>query len=237
MWIDSTGYLTRGFNECVFITRINKIFSWKMSVTNFSPNAPFWFRRSYEAFWSDSNIQKWKAAQFLSRKHGEAFTKDRNIKRSVTTFVANVSQLDLLPAIWSNFTSHFHTCFTKRMKTFVRTGVLLQCLICQYLCEYYILYLVVFRQLYSMIALQILCGLARLQATYRARVLASKYITLRERMKVFQAFCRGFLARQEYKNRLRSIIKIQSGIRMVLAKRRTQELRVEVRTYRTWISL
>ena len=71
--------------------------------------------------------------------------------------------------------------------------------------------------------------MARLQATYRARVLASKYITLRERMKVFQAFCRGFLARQEYKNRLRSIIKIQSGIRVVLAKRRTQELRVEVR--------
>ncbi|PFX22115.1 unconventional myosin-VIIa-like isoform X2 [Stylophora pistillata] len=70
-------------------------------------------------------------------------------------------------------------------------------------------------------------GLARLQATYRARVLATKYTTLRERMKVFQAFCRGFLARQEYKNRLRSIVKIQAGIRMVLAKRRTQELRVE----------
>ncbi|KAL9964836.1 hypothetical protein ACROYT_G028531 [Oculina patagonica] len=75
--------------------------------------------------------------------------------------------------------------------------------------------------------IKIRSGLARLQATYRARVLASKYITLRERMKVFQAFCRGFLARQEYKNRLRSIIKIQSGIRMVLAKRTTQELRVE----------
>ena len=71
--------------------------------------------------------------------------------------------------------------------------------------------------------------MARLQATYRARVLAVKYVTLRERMKVFQAFCRGFIARQEYKNRLQSIIKIQSGIRMVLAKRRTQELRVEVR--------
>lgn len=69
--------------------------------------------------------------------------------------------------------------------------------------------------------------MARLQATYRARVLAVKYVTLRERMKVFQAFCRGFIARQEYKNRLQSIIKIQSGIRMVLAKRRTQELRVE----------
>ena len=77
-------------------------------------------------------------------------------------------------------------------------------------------------------SIQICSGLARLQATYRARVLALKYLTLRERMKVFQAFCRGFLARQEYKNRLRSIIKIQSGIRMVLAKRRTQELRVEV---------
>ena len=71
--------------------------------------------------------------------------------------------------------------------------------------------------------------MARLQATYRARVLAVKYVTLRERMKVFQAFCRGFIARQEYKNRLQSIIKIQSGIRMVLAKLRTQELRVEVR--------
>ena len=70
--------------------------------------------------------------------------------------------------------------------------------------------------------------MARLQATYRARVLALKYLTLRERMKVFQAFCRGFLARVEYKNRLQSIIKIQSGIRMVLAKRRTEELRIEV---------
>ncbi|XP_068687074.1 unconventional myosin-VIIa-like [Montipora foliosa] len=70
-------------------------------------------------------------------------------------------------------------------------------------------------------------GIARLQSTYRARVLSSKYIILRERMKIFQAYCRGFLARQEYKTRLQSIIKIQSGIRMVLAKRRTEELRAE----------
>lgn len=86
-------------------------------------------------------------------------------------------------------------------------------------------------------SLQIRSGLARLQATYRGHVLALKYLTLRERMKVFQAFCRGFLARQEYKNRLRSIIKIQSGIRMVLAKRRTQELRVEVSSIQQQLSI
>ncbi|XP_029197955.2 unconventional myosin-VIIa-like [Acropora muricata] len=72
-------------------------------------------------------------------------------------------------------------------------------------------------------------GIARLQSTYRARVLSSKYIALRERMKIFQAYCRGFLARQEYRTRLKSIVKIQSGIRMVLARRRTEELRAEKR--------
>lgn len=142
-------------------------------------------------------------------------------------------KLKFLAHLASEFQFFFLTCFFP----WTLNIYFLLSLICHH-CSYQLYFasclLLLGRKLNSMNSFQICSGLARLQATYRARVLALKYLTLRERMKIFQAFCRGFLARQEYKNRLRSIIKIQSGIRMVLAKRRTQELRVEVSgIYRT----
>ena len=70
-----------------------------------------------------------------------------------------------------------------------------------------------------------------MQATYKARVLSSKYRTMRQRIMIFQSYCRGFIARKEYNQRLASIIKIQSGMRMVLAQRQASELRVEVCMY------
>ncbi|EDO35658.1 predicted protein [Nematostella vectensis] len=74
---------------------------------------------------------------------------------------------------------------------------------------------------------KILQGYARLQALYRTRVISAKYQTLRSRVCIFQAYCRGFLARRDYVTRINSVIKIQSGVRMVLAKRTAQGLRVE----------
>ena len=54
---------------------------------------------------------------------------------------------------------------------------------------------------------------------------------------MFQSYCRGYLARKECKHRLKSIIKIQAGIRMVLAKRTAQELRIEVDNLVLWSGL
>ena len=81
---------------------------------------------------------------------------------------------------------------------------------------------------YSLMYLQMKLGFARLQATWRARILTRNYRRMRRRVYLFQTRCRGMLARREFKRRLRSIIKIQSGVRKVLAIRKVHEMRLEV---------
>ena len=71
-------------------------------------------------------------------------------------------------------------------------------------------------------------GFARLQATWIARKLTRDYRRMRKRVYLFQTRCRGMLARREFKRRLRSIIKIQSGVRKVLAIQKVKEMREEV---------
>ena len=44
-----------------------------------------------------------------------------------------------------------------------------------------------------------------------------------------QRFCRGYIARRNFRRRLHSIIKIQSLIRMILARNRVQLMRIERR--------
>lgn len=76
--------------------------------------------------------------------------------------------------------------------------------------------------------LQMKLGFARLQATWKARKLTRDYRRMRRRVYLFQSRCRGMLARREYNRRLHSIIKIQSGVRKVLAIRKVKEMRLEV---------
>ena len=71
-------------------------------------------------------------------------------------------------------------------------------------------------------------GFERLQAMVRTRQLHTSYIEMRSRILEFQSFCRGFLARREYKIKTGAIMTIQAGFRMVLAKKKVQRLRQEV---------
>lgn len=75
---------------------------------------------------------------------------------------------------------------------------------------------------------QIKLGFARLQATWRARKLTRDYRKMRRRVYLFQTHCRGMLTRRAFKNRLRCIIIIQTGIRKILANRKVKEMRLEV---------
>ena len=81
---------------------------------------------------------------------------------------------------------------------------------------------------YSLMHLQMKLGFARLQATWRARKLTRNYHRMRRRVYLFQTHCRGMLVRREFKRRPQSIIKIQSGVRKVLAIRKVKEMRLVV---------
>eukprot|EP00118_Oscarella_pearsei_P013161 m.102210 g.102210 ORF g.102210 m.102210 type:complete len:2208 (+) comp37156_c0_seq4:160-6783(+) len=70
-------------------------------------------------------------------------------------------------------------------------------------------------------------GFRRLQATWRARKLTREYRLMRRRVQLFQCRCRGYLKRREFNRRLKSIIKIQAGFRMILAKKQLRRLRFE----------
>jgi myosin-7 len=75
--------------------------------------------------------------------------------------------------------------------------------------------------------LKMIRGFRRLQATWRARILSRNYRKMRQRIFLFQCHCRGYLKRREFRRRLRCIIKIQAGFRMILAKRKRAQLRLE----------
>lgn len=69
----------------------------------------------------------------------------------------------------------------------------------------------------------------RLQATWRARKLTRRFRSMRRRVKAFQRFCRGYVARKCFRTRLKSIIKIQAGFRKVLAQKRVMLMQIEKR--------
>ncbi|XP_062521649.1 myosin-VIIa-like [Corticium candelabrum] len=75
--------------------------------------------------------------------------------------------------------------------------------------------------------LKMIRGFRRLQATWRARVLTRNYRKMRQRIFLFQCRCRGYLKRREFRRRLRCIIKIQAGFRMILAIRKRKQLMLE----------
>ena len=70
-------------------------------------------------------------------------------------------------------------------------------------------------------------GFRRLQATWRARKLTRAFRLMRKRILLFQCRCRGYLKRREFNRRLKSIIKIQAGFRMILAMKKLRRLRIE----------
>ena len=72
-------------------------------------------------------------------------------------------------------------------------------------------------------------GFNRLQATWRARKLTRDFRIMRARVKGFQRHCCGFIARQRFRRRLYSIIKLQSHFRKIIAKRRVNVMKIERR--------
>ncbi|XP_065841115.1 myosin-VIIa-like [Oscarella lobularis] len=75
--------------------------------------------------------------------------------------------------------------------------------------------------------LKMIRGFRRLQATWRARKLTRAFRLMRKRILLFQCRCRGYLKRREFNRRLKSIIKIQAGFRMILAMKKLRRLRIE----------
>lgn len=71
-------------------------------------------------------------------------------------------------------------------------------------------------------------GYMRLQALSRSRILAYHYSSLRSRIISFQRYARGHLVRQAMLKRKEAIIKIQSGVRAMIARKRFRRLRIEV---------
>eukprot|EP00057_Strongylocentrotus_purpuratus_P025453 XP_011679927.1 PREDICTED: myosin-VIIa [Strongylocentrotus purpuratus] len=72
-------------------------------------------------------------------------------------------------------------------------------------------------------------GFLRLQAVLRARILAYRYEFTRRRIRGFQAHARGFLIRRTTRKYRSSIVKVQAGFRMVLARRKYKKLVTEHR--------
>ena len=70
-------------------------------------------------------------------------------------------------------------------------------------------------------------GFNRLQATWRARKLTRDYRLMRSRVYRFQKFCRGHIARRQFRRRLYSVIKLQSQFRKLIAIRKVQLMRIE----------
>ena len=71
-------------------------------------------------------------------------------------------------------------------------------------------------------------GFERLQAMVKSKQLAISYQQTRLKIMAFQSLCRGYLARREYKIKLGAVITIQSGFRMLLAKKKRLRLQYEV---------
>ena len=67
---------------------------------------------------------------------------------------------------------------------------------------------------------QMLKGFTRLQATWKAQKLSRQFRRTRRRIRGFQRYCRGYIARRRFRTRLQSIIKLQALFRMIMAKRR-----------------
>ncbi|XP_033100270.1 myosin-VIIa-like isoform X1 [Anneissia japonica] len=72
-------------------------------------------------------------------------------------------------------------------------------------------------------------GFLRLQACIRSRTLSYKFHFIRYRIGLFQAYCRGYLVRREHRKYIGSIVKIQSGFRMLLARNQYLKIRNEHR--------
>ncbi|XP_077987827.1 myosin-VIIa-like [Glandiceps talaboti] len=70
-------------------------------------------------------------------------------------------------------------------------------------------------------------GYMRLQALVRARKLSYQYQFVRSRMIHLQRHCRGYLVRRYVAKQRWAVVKIQSGFRMVLAKRQYKKIRME----------
>lgn len=71
-------------------------------------------------------------------------------------------------------------------------------------------------------------GFERLQAVIRTRQLVTSYKEMRRRVIVFQACCRGSIARRELRMKMGAIITIQAGFKMVYAKKELEKRRKEV---------
>lgn len=70
-------------------------------------------------------------------------------------------------------------------------------------------------------------GFERLQAVIRTRQLVTSYKEMRRRVIVFQACCRGSIARRELRMKMGAIITIQAGFKMVYAKKELEKRRKE----------
>lgn len=71
-------------------------------------------------------------------------------------------------------------------------------------------------------------GFERLQAMVKSKKIAASYKATRLKIIEFQSLCRGYLARREYKIKLGAVITIQSGFRMLLAKKTRLRLQYEL---------
>uniref|UniRef100_A0A0L8FWF9 Myosin-VIIa n=1 Tax=Octopus bimaculoides TaxID=37653 RepID=A0A0L8FWF9_OCTBM len=70
-------------------------------------------------------------------------------------------------------------------------------------------------------------GYMRLQALSRARILTYSYLQLRHKIINFQCRAHGYLVRQALRKRCVAIVKIQSGVRAMIARKRFRRLKIE----------
>lgn len=80
-------------------------------------------------------------------------------------------------------------------------------------------------------------GFERLQAVVRTRQLATSYKEMRRRVIVFQSCCRGLLARRELQMKIGAIITIQSGFKMMYARKELEKRKREVIFHFIWICI
>lgn len=71
-------------------------------------------------------------------------------------------------------------------------------------------------------------GYMRLQALSRSRILTYSYLQLRHKIINFQRRAHGYLVRQALRKRRIAIVKIQSGVRAMIARKRFRRLKIEV---------
>jgi len=76
-------------------------------------------------------------------------------------------------------------------------------------------------------------GFNRLQTQFHTRMLTLRYSVLRERMLNLQRYCRGYLARQNCRQKLQAIVTLQSGVRRHIAQKQMRRHRLKEQMYQT----